>query len=202
MNTDNLEHTELYATAGERLSHILDLIGFKDGRGRVTTFQAYLIEHQPEAFADLKYTTVRSWFQEHAPPMRKMDSIFNAISKEHVLHHDISQIKIWWKAGGYYPFVDVFNDSKPSLISLQNIVKENQEKLQFIVMSLVTEETGELFNSLTSEDLISIKESALRLATDFADPLKTECPKEYLRIMINGRLQETMRNKPTLSNDK
>ena len=50
---------------GDRLNYLLDQIGFISGR--VEAFQNYLIENAADMFEDLKYTTVRSWFQEHAP---------------------------------------------------------------------------------------------------------------------------------------
>ena len=49
-------------------------------------------------------------------------------------------------------------------------------------------ETGELFESLSSQDLIKLKDQVVKFALDFADPFKTECPTEYLRMTIQHHL--------------
>jgi len=173
--------TETFESPGDRLNHILDQIKFKQGRGRVSEFKNYLAERLLDGASDLKYTTVRSWFQEHAPPMRKIDDIMQALQQEYPFKHDISQIKTWWKLGGLYPFVDYLN---PNIAKIQ----QDKEKLQFVVMSLVTEETGELFKSLSSENLINLKDKAVKFAEEFVDPFKNECPSEYLRMVIRYEL--------------
>lgn len=195
MNTKRNTNTEAFESPGERLNHLLDQIGFKQGRGRVADFQSYLTEKSPGLFSDLKYTTVRSWFQEHAPPMRKIDAVIQALQKEYPFHHDISQIKTWWKVGGFYPFVNDSGDPSPSITDLQRDAKDNEEKLQFVVMSLVTEETGELFKSLSSQDLVKLKDKVVKFAQEFADPFKTECPSEYLRMAIRDELSAILDSK-------
>ena len=108
MDTNSQAEYEPYDSPGDRLSHILDQIGFKQGRGRVRDFQSYLTDSRPDFFSDLKYTTVRSWFQESAPPMLKIDAIISALKEKYSFHHNISQIKTWWKVGGFYPFVHCY----------------------------------------------------------------------------------------------
>lgn len=192
MNTKrNTEHVA-FDLAGDRLNHILDQIGFKQGRGRVVEFQSYLIDKAPNVFSDLKYTTVRSWFQEHSPPMRKIDAAMQALQHDYTFHHDISQIKTWWKVGGFYPFVNESSDPVPSINVLQQEATDNNEKLQFVVMSLVTEETGDLFNTLSSKDLIMLKDKVIHFAQDFSDPFKTDCPAEYLRMVIKAELSSLL----------
>ena len=190
MLTDNkeeqLEKNE-FDTPGERLNHILDQIGFKKGRGRVTEFQAYLTSAAPDNFSDLKYSTVRSWFQYHAPPMRKIDVIIQLLQNDYPFQNDISQIKTWWKVGGYYPFS---TDDASSKSGSDAEFTEFEEKMQFISMSLVTEITGDNFSSLSSQDLIIIKDKVIEFAKDYADPYKTECPQKYLRLIIKEELNE------------
>lgn len=101
-----VENTEelVFDKTGGRLNHILDQIGFREGRGRVSDLQKYLIRTRPEYFANLKYTTVRSWLLESAPPMKKIEVIMDALQDNYEFKHDISQIKNWWKLGGFYPF--------------------------------------------------------------------------------------------------
>lgn len=184
MNTNRNADEELYQTTGERLNHLLDQIGFKSGRGRMAAFQTFLSEQEPEVFSDLKYTTVRSWFQDHAPPMKKVDVVMQALEKEYVFRNDVAQIKTWWKLGGFYPFVDEKGHVKPTAEELLKTRSEDEEKLQFLVMSLVKEEAGDNFNEIPGSELIEIKEKAMDFARDFADPFKIECPQEYLRMVI------------------
>lgn len=98
------EAKDRFSITGARLNHILDNIGFKQGRGRVKELQIYLQEHAPEIFGELKYTTVRSWFQNHLPHMRKIDFIIETLQKNYEFNNDVEPIKSWWKVGGYYPF--------------------------------------------------------------------------------------------------
>ncbi|WP_444928308.1 hypothetical protein ACJJI4_24085 (plasmid) [Microbulbifer sp. TRSA002] len=188
----NTEH-DAFGLAGNRLNHILDQIGFRQGRGRMAEFQSYLTDKAPNIFGDLKYTTVRSWFQEHSPPMRKIDAAIQALQYDYTFHHDVSHIKTWWKVGGFYPFVNEFGDPVPSINELQQEATDHNEKLQFVVMSLVTEETGELFRTLSSKELVMLKDKAVQFAQDFSDPFKTECPSEYLRIVIKAELSSLLK---------
>lgn len=188
MNMKTNTDAESFELSGDRLNHLLDQIGFKQGRGRVSEFQNYLAEKSPALFSDLKYTTVRSWFQEHSPPMRKIDAAIQALQYDYTFCHDISQIKTWWKLGGFYPFINKSGDPTPTITDLQQKTKDNEEKLQFVIMSLVTEETGELFKSFATKDLVRLKDKVVQFAQDYADPFKTECPSEYLRMIIREEM--------------
>lgn len=182
---------------GERLAHILDQIGFKHGRGRIDDLHKFLVEKRPDVYADLKYTTVRSWFHNSAPPMKKIDIIIEALQNDYVIQYNISQIKTWWKVGGYYPFATAIDSEKISDNSSNrggSVQPISEQKLQFIVMSLVTEETGDEFNELTGEQLVQIKEKAIQLAKDFADPFMIECPSEYMRMAIRDAMRLSKEN--------
>ncbi len=195
MKKNNFVKYQPYATPGERLNYILDHIGFKKGRGRVKSFQLYLQEQQPENFSQIKYSTVRSWFQNSSPQMSKIDAIISLLQTSYTFHHDISQIKTWWKISGFNPFVDTLGNTSPTLFHLQQKTKDNEEKLQFIVMSLVTEITGKYFNSLTSTELVEIKDKAVKMAKDFTNPFKTECPPEYIKLLIKNELLVSLKKK-------
>jgi hypothetical protein len=195
MKTNKQKIPGAYNTPGDRLSHILDQIGFKQGRGRVIDFQNYLTRTSPKYFKDLKYTTVRAWFQDHAPPMRKIDNIFETLQIDYRFQHDVSHIKTWWKAGGFYPFFDKTSTNHPSILELLEKAAIAKEKLPFIIMSIVTDETGELFKSLSGSELIRISDKAACFAENFLDPLNLDCPDEYLRIIIRHELQRVMNSR-------
>jgi hypothetical protein len=188
MNAKKQTKTNHYPTAGKRLSHILDKIGFKQGRGRITNFQNYLIETCPKDFKGLKYTTVRAWFQDHAPPMQKMDAIINALHAEYQIHHDVSHIKTWWKVGGFYPFTENVSEEHDSLDELKTKIAAVKDKLPFIIMSIVTDEVGEHFSSLSGSELIRISDKATNFAEKFLDPFNTDCPEEHLRLIVQQEL--------------
>lgn len=188
MNTENKIEYQSYTTAGERLSHILDQVRFKKGRGRVKNFHLYLMAQQPSFFGELKYTTVRSWFQDSAPQMSKIDVIISLLQQSYAFHHNISYIKTWWKVGGLYPFVDMLDNATPTLLDLKQDISDNIEKTHFVIISLVTEITNDYFKSLTSKDLVRIKDKAVKLVNDFSDPFKTECPSEYIKLTIKHEL--------------
>lgn len=177
-----------YHISGDRLAHILDQVGFKEGRGRVADFHHYLINQENEAFSDLKYTTVRSWFKDHTPPMQKISAIVDSLHEQYQFHHNLSQIKTWWKVGGFYPFVNIDGDRTPTLTQIQDRNAEYEDKLQYIIMALMTEEAGNSFENLSADDLRSIKMKTLNFAKDFSDPFKTECSPEYLRMIIRDNL--------------
>lgn len=197
-NSNQIEYeadTESFAESGQRLNHLLDQIGFKEERGRVAFFQKYLIERKPETFAGLNYNTVRSWFKNSSPSMIKIDVIISALQESYSFNHNIPQIKTWWKVGGYYPFVDGSGTASPTIHDLQKKNEADREKAQFIVMSLVTEVAGDSFSSLTGEELVQLKDSAIKMNDDFADPFKTDCPSEYLKIAIQNELESIISNK-------
>ncbi|PCJ88250.1 MAG: hypothetical protein COA54_03000 [Thiotrichaceae bacterium] len=187
--------TDSFAESGKRLNHLLDQIGFKAERGRVAFFQKYLIERKPETFDGLNYNTVRSWFNNSSPSMIKIDVIISALQESYSFNHNIPQIKTWWKVGGYYPFIDETGIASPTIHDLQKRNEADREKAQFIVMSLVTEVAGEKFNNLTGEDLVRLKDSAVKMSDDFANPFKTTCPSEYLKIAIQNELKSVLNEK-------
>jgi hypothetical protein len=197
MKTNNQKITGTYNTPGERLSHILDQLGFKQGRGRVIEFQNYLTSTSPKYFTDLKYTTVRAWFQDHAPPMRKIDAIIETLQVNYRFQHDVSHIKTWWKAGGFYPFFDKTPSNHPSVVELMEKIAIIKEKLPFIIMSIITEETGKDFKSLSGSELIHISDKASSFADNFLDPLNIDCPDEYLRVIVRHELKRVMNSRPT-----
>jgi signal recognition particle subunit SEC65 len=185
-------NTNTYDSPGSRLSHILDQIGFKQGRGRVIDFQNYLREKKPEDFESLKYSTVRAWFQDHAPPMNKIDIIIEALQVKYQFQNDVSHIKTWWKAGGFYPFVDKASMKSSSLHELQKKIAAVKEKLPFVIMSIITEETGDHFKSLSGSDLISISDKVTGFAEGFLDPFTIDCPDEYLRFVVRQELSKVL----------
>lgn len=181
---------DLFDTTGRRLIHILEHIGFQEGRGRARALQEYLGRQRPEVFGTLKYTTARSWFQDSAPPMAKIDAIIDVLQDKYSFHHNIPLIKTWWKLGGLYPYVgDEDGNDVQTVISIQKDAIENKEKNQYLIMGLVTEVTGNAFSTLSSEDLVKIKDSAAKLADDFSNPFKSDCPTEYLKAVIQSELQ-------------
>jgi hypothetical protein len=193
-NTQN--KTDTYNNPGDRLAHILDQIGFKQGRGRVIDFQNYLTRTSPKQFKDLKYTTVRAWFQDHAPPMHKIDVIIETLQTNYSFQHDVSHIKTWWKAGGFYPFSDNGSPNHPTILELMERAAIIKEKLPFIIMAIITEETGELFKSLTGSELVKISDKTTYFAESFLDPLNMECTDEYLRAIIRYELKKVMNSIP------
>lgn len=196
MKTINQKSIELYNTPGDRLSHILDQIDFKKGRGRVIDFQNYLTKTSPNDFSGLKYTTVRSWFRGHAPPMRKIDAIIDTLKINYRFHHDASHIKTWWKAGGFYPFYDTPPANHPTIREIIDKIAIIKEKLPFIIMSIINEETGEIFKSLSGSELIRISDKASKFAENFLDPLNIDCPDEYLRLIVKHELKRIMDSRP------
>jgi len=190
---DYEDKSKIYTEAGQRLNHLLDQIGFKEERGRVAFFQKYLIERKPEVFFGLNYNTVRSWFNNSSPAMVKIDVIISALQESYQFNHNIPQIKTWWKVGGYYPFINGDGSASPTILDIKQKNKENREKAQFIVMSLVTEVAGDSFGSLTGEELVQLKDCAIKMTDDYADPFKTECPSDYLRIAIQNKLESIIK---------
>ena len=93
---------ENFNSTGERLSHILDELGFKSGRGRIPEFQKFLAGQQDSGFDDIKYSTVRSWFGTQSPPMKRVSTIIDLLLSAFEFNHpvDTEQVKIWWKLGG------------------------------------------------------------------------------------------------------
>lgn len=166
---------------GDRLNHLLDLIGFRVGRGRVPEFQQYIRTKSIPGLQDLKYSTVRSWFSNNAPPMKKLNLIVDALHTDYEFTESVEQIKVWWKLGGAYPFKNNVHEEFEDISS---------DKLQFLITSMVTEACGEDFQTLSSTSLIDVKNKAIALARDFANPRKVEVPIEYLRVFIADALKK------------
>ena len=103
-----------FETQGERLNHILDQAGFKSGRGRVKEFFEYLQEARPQELGSLNYSTIKGWFQDHSPPMPKIEVIVDLLHDEFHFQCNLDQVKSWWKVGGYYPFNDIDLSSAPA----------------------------------------------------------------------------------------
>lgn len=160
---------------GERLNYLLDLIGFRVGRGRISEFQEYLIKKVP-GLEDLKYSTVRSWFNAHSPPMKKVNLIVDALHSDYEFSVNVDQIKVWWKLGGLSPFDDSV------------VLESTSDKLQFLVTSLVTEELRKDFNLLSRHELVELKNKATEFAEGFADPNIKDVPHDSLRTFIAGAL--------------
>ena len=173
---------------GERLNHILDKIEFKEGRGRSTKLQDYLSSVEPSEFGDLKYTTIKSWFGNNSPTMKKIDLIINALHKDYGFNYNIEQIKSWWKVGGVYPFDELFSTNKPSVSEIQSKIKANEDKLDFLITSLVVEESRSLIDDLDGSQLCAIKDKAMEFARNFSDPYKTQCSDVYLRAIIKNEI--------------
>jgi hypothetical protein len=193
MSANKQTQTHSYDLPGDRLSTILDQIGFKQGRGRVLDFQNYLRDTSPKDFKDLKYTTVRAWFQNHAPPMRKIDAVIDALQVEFQFNHDISHIKTWWKVGGPCPFDSETIAERASIHQLEQKIGLYKEKLAFIIMSIVTEEAGEHFKSLSGSDLTRISDKVKAFTEDFINPSIIECPDEYLRLVARHELENILK---------
>lgn len=189
MRTNCATEADDFEQPGDRLNHLLDKIGFKNGRGRVAEFHSYLCEKMPSVFSDLKYTAVRGWFNKAAPPMRKIDAAMQALQMDYQISYDISQIKTWWKLGGYYPFTE----ESIGLIPLASR-NEDTERLRFAVMAMVTDVTGEDIQKLSTEELVMITDKATRFALNYADPQKTSCPSEYVRMAIKAELSDILKD--------
>lgn len=174
MEANNVTETKYFKKPGERLNHILDKINFKKGRGRVSEFQEYLTNQSPEWFSEIKYTTVRSWFSEHAPPMNKINAAIEALNKNNEIPYDLSYIKTWWKVGGHYPFEVNDNNQEAS---------DFFEKLQYKIMALISLEVNSI-EDISVEKLNQVREQTLDFARSFKDPKIKECPESYLKILI------------------
>lgn len=178
----SLDAPEAFNSPGERLNHILDKVGFKGGHGRVAEFHLYLKETKCEDFGDLKYSTVRSWFDDHSPVMRKVNMVMEAIYKNYPSNISITTLKTWWKVGGHYPFSNNVDDKKREAES------EEMAKMDFFISSIVTEECRGIFENISASDLNSLKKMATELAEAFADPFQINCPERFLRLVIKGEL--------------
>lgn len=137
--------TEKFEIAGERLNYILDQIEFKKGRGRVVAFFDFLVAADV-GLEELNYTTCRSWFADHAPPMKKIDLVFQALTKSYKFQVDVATLKAWWKLGGSTnPYEQ---ESKSEVIT--------QKTRRTEMSRLVSEIAGDQMASIPLEDLVAV----------------------------------------------
>ena len=174
MADDSLE--EQYTLPGERLDHLLNQIGFAEGRGRTRSLFEFVSQNSTYDFSDLKFGTVRSWFHNHAPTMRKVNAIVDLLSEEYSFEIDKEQIAVWWKVGGYYPF----NAASDSL---------DIDKLDFVITSMISEEVKDSLQDIESSKLLKVKSQTLDMCKAFADPTVSECPTEFIKTFVRGSLR-------------
>ena len=173
--------SELYLEAGNRLEHILETIGFDMGRGHIRRFYELLrLSNSPE-LRDLKFRTVRAWFQQNAPAMRKIDIVIDLLHKKYNFHYDQSLVKTWWKLGGYYPFSEHEGISAGPNGQISDALLK---KIDFIVMASITQFLDVNSSDLSVDDLIYVRDQITGFACDFSSQDIVECPSEYLTIMI------------------
>ena len=157
-NCNEARHT--FEHAGERLDHILEIVNFASGRGRVNKLYELLKESSPDVFGDIKYSTVKSWFQGKTPPIKKLQEALHCLTKEHPIPApaDFNLVMNWWKMGGPYPF-DVNPDNEDSSISGKTIM-----------------EIGELY--------VEVIQQATKLGLDIFD--ETVFPKDALENIFES----------------
>jgi len=90
-------------TTGQRLSHLLDVIGFPSGHGRVNCFHNHLKTNCPHKFGDISYSTVRAWFGNNSPPLEKLIEVLTCIDKSFSIPIEVGLAASWIKAGGINP---------------------------------------------------------------------------------------------------
>ena len=185
------------SSSGDRLSLILDHIGFPGGHGRVKFFHEYLVEKSPEYFSDLSYGSTRNWLNGNvSPTMKKIDLIFDALGKEYPFNGDVSNFKVWWKLGGNPP-ADISDDldTKSNIANLEQQAKDNKVSRQFAVISMLTEELGEAISALTDKEKLEISDYCQKAADDFANPYLIECPKEYLKAIMTYKYKSILKDR-------
>ena len=187
MVTTEKDKPKFFKTPGQRLEHLLAQIGFQKNRGVITDLHTYLAKTDPAHFSDLSYGTVRGWFAENAPPMKRIGLIIDALRENYSFNFDLVHIKTWWKVGGFYPFLT--SESEENLAELDTEAKAKRGKTAFVIMALVTEESGESFDNLTTDELRVISDAANQFVQDFTDPYQTTCPNHYLRAVIRDQLK-------------
>ncbi len=160
-----------FDTPGDRLREILDKVEFDkfQDRGRVLKFHEYLMENNPAEFGDMKYSTCRAWFSNNAPTMKKIDIVFETLLMNYEFNHNISHIKTWWKAGGYYPF-DNFSISQADRVDVLD-----KKRLEFLVMGILYEQMDKDVENVDTDKLLEIKEQTIQFANDFCNPNVNVC---------------------------
>jgi hypothetical protein len=124
-------------------------IEFKQGKGCMIDFQNYLIGISLSYFKYLRYTTLRAWFQDYAPPMHK-------INVNYRFQHSVSYIKTWWKAGDFYPFIGKIDPNHPYCPKLMEKVASVKEKLLFFYYIGCNRRDGGWFKVLFGSEMIRI----------------------------------------------
>lgn len=170
-------------TTGKRLNHLLDLIGFHPGHGRVKALYDYLcLDAEGAGLDNVKYNTVRAWFEKHAPRMRKIDYIIDRLNADYIFRCDIEQLKIWWKVGG----VDPFQSTKRIDNSLY--AQSDEQRMDFIVMAKIADVLGKELESTKTSDLVMIRDYTDEFVRDFSDPSSTDVPVEYIEAIVKYKL--------------
>lgn len=169
------DQTDPYRQPGGRLAHILDRIGFFQGRGRMKLLHEILVSNDKYDFSDLKNTTVRAWFHQNAPSMRHINAILDILSGDYEFKDEIEHIAVWWKVGGHYPFPQDYSPVP------------NDER-DFIITALITEEANAICPEMEISALLLIKEKMFQMYKEFANPNIKEYPKEHARMLIKGLL--------------
>lgn len=182
MEADVSLEPKVFESPGRRLSHILDVLGFHTGRGRVKAFHKFLSESD-SGFEELKYPAVRSWFQDSSPPINKMELIVDVLISHYSLDLDAKLVVNWWKLGGLYPFKDS-----------RHLPAADLTKSEFLLMSVITDVVGRDFDAMTSEQLVVIKKRALRFMELFSDPRVTDCPKDFLIAIVKNEVEQSRKS--------
>jgi len=165
---------EVWERSGDRLSKILDVIGFPEGHGRMIKFLDYLSHHNPSAFEGLSYSTVKGWFSDRAPGMNRIDEVFEALKEEYSFPGDERLIKSWWKLGGFFPFTEERSSTTLSV------------KLQIQLGNIIAAALGNSFNTASPEAIEAIQKEVLRVVSDYSDPEKVEPDLKTLSILVQG----------------
>ena len=128
------EIEEVKISKGERLKHILDKANFAPGRarGRIKAFHEYLVDK--DEFNSLKYSTVLSWFHEHAPPAKNIELIINILHEEYDFKCPPANIIKWWKHAGVCPFCEI--DHGQGGISGTGMISKANQNQQLALLSL------------------------------------------------------------------
>ena len=167
--------TKEFPTPGVRFNHILDRVGFPSGHGRVKELQLFLSKCETFGLKDIKYGSVRAWFHDNAPPMRKIQTVLKALVSHYDGELDIEAAAVWWKMGGVYPF--------------ESGVKKHS--LDLVVSSLVMTVLNNNPSAIEEDKLEQIKSEVTELCELFADPNQRVCPEKYIKMLIENRLRES-----------
>ncbi|MFK5893940.1 MAG: hypothetical protein QM504_12030 [Pseudomonadota bacterium] len=196
-----IEETSIsYKTKGQRLSHILDVAGFKHGHGRMSEFQVYLASKRSEVFHNLKYTTVKAWFSDSSPPMDKISLIIDTLSKDYKFDNDLNfeQVKSWWKVGGYYPFTKEKNTNQKRVsnneIDLMQAIKRVDSVYVGQVHLLIYQIASELDINLTHDIERNVLGSVFTKVVTYCQENTLEIDSPELKELIKSILHLAKEN--------